>query len=866
MSREWAFSPLRVAGSALFSGGLTNVTVSATAIGVVGITATKLTVTHVDLSAVAVGTVKTIRAVSLIRRATAVGLVGITSKTAATTNVSLSATTVGAVNILKQTSFIRKATAVGVPGITKQLPLTFSAQAIGVSASMLAAEYAPVVTPPPPAPIIGDPQPRLDWIALVRFYLAIIQSQSHVIDDLRAEAASLSSALITLRQVRQDLFSYSRPMSRARQKELAIAVGRLIDGNEVSVGLLDVFANSLSNDIVNSVSAIDVLLDDIPDAAIIGPSPVLTFITANVTAIGVPLVTPSFVPASATTYFVTAAATTQGNVALTASFLGAPQTRTTFVTQSARAVGVPLANSLLIPKPATNYPRTITVVARGAPGLVIKQSARTFLTVSAQAVGSTAVTAHSIPKPPTTYNRTVSAVAIGNVKILRKSGVKNFDDSAAVAIGVPSVSTLLIPRPPTAYLRSVAAVSIGVPFIIPKKAGTTRLTISATSVGTPLVNTLFIPKPPTNYLRSIAATSVGSPGIVFAKVAGIKNYNRVVAAQAVGVASVTAVKIAPTRFSLSLAVTARGVASVTTAASGGSQKIYMYAKPGFSSPSTGFDEWAVKYGMVRARELYRDSTTYGGWDLNNDGVLDSGVAAGTNSAFNTTVSNINASSNTHFSLDWERGSIENDLMGVNGTTAFNSSLADAVALTQAFKNRCPTKKFGWYLLPWQGSESSLSSPMASKMTNCVTTLATLWRLVDFLSPDIYQRFKIIESGSPGTGQITATTDLDRMTNFAVLCLQIKQTYPNVKEIVPHISQYYLSNSGNPLNNTLVPNDEMYRHIKRWAQATRNSERSQGVYLWGGGGSVYADATEAQFKAIYQAINLLPYDPNMPRPA
>jgi hypothetical protein len=291
--------------------------------------------------------------------------------------------------------------------------------------------------------------------------------------------------------------------------------------------------------------------------------------------------------------------------------------------------------------------------------------------------------------------------------------------------------------------------------------------------------------------------------------------------------------------------------------------------PGLGASAAGVDEiYGTPYNFVRFRVENRDA--FG--DANLDGHLDSG--AFTSSTFNNLVSRINSGPQEYVALDWEikvspftanTDYWEDDASNRNGTTRQTAALADGIAIINELKSRCPGKKFGWYFLPKQYGEASLSA-MPTNLANTPTSMSPLWQVVDFISPDIYQRFKITAAGT-GADEISQASDLTRMTNFANLCLQCAEQSGRNIPVIPFVSDNYLSNSGNQYNNTEIPLQEMYLHIKNFMQTELNGVKPAGVFWWESNNVSlnFDEITETDVKVMYQAINLLTFDTSMPRP-
>ncbi|MGH2358940.1 MAG: hypothetical protein ACRDGM_00115, partial [bacterium] len=214
-------------------------------------------------------------------------------------------------------------------------------------------------------------------------------------------------------------------------------------------------------------------------------------------------------------------------------------------------------------------------------------------------------------------------------------------------------------------------------------------------------------------------------------------------------------------------------------------------------------------------------------------------------------------------LDWERDRINQRLSGFDGASAQTVALAEVVRLVNAAKAIRPLVKWGFYWHPWNAREDNMSTLPAWWLAQ-ETSVAPVWQALGAITPEIYQRFKIVESGSAGSQQITAATDLTRMNNYAALSLRCGERGGSPpKPVFPFVASFYYSNGDNPLNGQAIPLDETYRHIKRFMDTTVNGRKPAGVIWWGQG--VSPNVTEAQLKAVYQAVNNLPFDTNMPRP-
>jgi hypothetical protein len=245
------------------------------------------------------------------------------------------------------------------------------------------------------------------------------------------------------------------------------------------------------------------------------------------------------------------------------------------------------------------------------------------------------------------------------------------------------------------------------------------------------------------------------------------------------------------------------------------------------------------------------------------------------------VNGINAAAYTYVALDWEavRSGVtsiqptspvtaywERVAMGYFGLAAQQSAVADGIALVTELKARCPGKKFGFYFLPENLAEDYLdgtnTATYAQKFYECANAsspLRALWNIVDFIAPDRYMRRAVQPTVT--SPNISAATDLTRESWFANLCLQLAEFRSGgVGEVFPFILDRYQFSL-----TTEVPLEEWHNHLQRWAQTTRAGRRAAGVMWWHGGSATYTDITEAKVKAVYQAINLLPYNPNMPRP-
>jgi hypothetical protein len=85
------------------------------------------------------------------------------------------------------------------------------------------------------------------------------------------------------------------------------------------------------------------------------------------------------------------------------------------------------------------------------------------------------------------------------------------------------------------------------------------------------------------------------------------------------------------------------------------------------------------------------------------------------------------------------------------------------------------------------------------------------------------------------------------------------------QCIPVCSVTYFGSGLGSLHNTAVTDNNW---IYQWIYSVCNTQgprgdKADGVYMWIGGFPKIN--TEAQIKAIYQAVNGLPYDPSMPRP-
>lgn len=282
----------------------------------------------------------------------------------------------------------------------------------------------------------------------------------------------------------------------------------------------------------------------------------------------------------------------------------------------------------------------------------------------------------------------------------------------------------------------------------------------------------------------------------------------------------------------------------------------------FFSPNAISTSVLAAYNAKSTHAVYQNYIT----DGNKDGRWD-----GKTSSYSSRLSTLPFSFTGPVCLDWE--GIPNctygarrmaaAISGYNGASATTTATAQAEALRalKAWQSDRPNAKWGFYWTPNQNTPTNFLNPSADLLAQ-ETEGHNIWAAVDCLFPRQYCTFKKSTITDPHTGQLTQTDLKTVSERMATLTLKCAANGGYHAKVYPFVSRNYVCPWS--WDRTTAPTEWIYWHVYYFCQTTVNGRKADGVYIWDYGGT--SPMTEAQLKAIYQGLNGLPYDPNMPRPA
>lgn len=174
----------------------------------------------------------------------------------------------------------------------------------------------------------------------------------------------------------------------------------------------------------------------------------------------------------------------------------------------------------------------------------------------------------------------------------------------------------------------------------------------------------------------------------------------------------------------------------------------------------------------------------------------------------------------------------------------------------------PSCLIGMYGVPYYASNGGgvfANGLSGNILTQASNNVSVLWNAVDVIMPEAYIKFDETGTGAAGAPQCTEAQALQFQHNVAELSIRAAQSVSGYKPIYPYVSiEVYNSTP----DHTALSNRWIYIWVKG-LMITFNGRRIDGVMLWNRAAGEYVN--EGHLKAVYQAVNDLPYDPNMPRP-
>jgi hypothetical protein len=206
--------------------------------------------------------------------------------------------------------------------------------------------------------------------------------------------------------------------------------------------------------------------------------------------------------------------------------------------------------------------------------------------------------------------------------------------------------------------------------------------------------------------------------------------------------------------------------------------------------------------------------------------------------------------------------------GFGGSAASRISQAEYMEALDGWRSERPDAQYGLYWLPHATVPINFLTP-SSTMENQAALCRTLYGYVDVICPRHYCNYSQ-GSVTNSSDEVHTVTEADLITyseNMARISLKCKTSGANVgprsPKVMPFCSRFYYK-SGSEIDFTQAPLEWVYKHIKYFCRYTRDGVGVDGVVIWDGSG-VGAGFNESHLKAVYQGVNNLPYDPNMPRP-
>jgi hypothetical protein len=290
------------------------------------------------------------------------------------------------------------------------------------------------------------------------------------------------------------------------------------------------------------------------------------------------------------------------------------------------------------------------------------------------------------------------------------------------------------------------------------------------------------------------------------------------------------------------------------------------AKPiWFSSPNSVSSDVLARYNAKRSYYM-----SYLAFDADRNGIFD-----GRTSTYSSRISLVSSSHSGPVSIDWEgtsncsygMGNFATGLGGLETAAIQDRAEREGTVCFNAFKRDRPNALWGFYDVP-RSNQPAAFLPSYSRFSKFMSQDSvispTFWNMVDVIHQRAYITYQQSSSDSdPINAGSCSRAQLKTMyTNMALLGLKCAEKTNWTAKVIPYISRHYYY-SRFSFNRAVAPLEWLYWHVYYFCQTTYNGHKADGVFIWDG--SSTTPITEAQLKAIYQGLNNLPFDPNMPRP-
>lgn len=287
----------------------------------------------------------------------------------------------------------------------------------------------------------------------------------------------------------------------------------------------------------------------------------------------------------------------------------------------------------------------------------------------------------------------------------------------------------------------------------------------------------------------------------------------------------------------------------------------------------------LRYNARLALSPYWHSSFDGGVGDNlagyEDGRFESNDIARTDSFINSIPTN----STQVCGLDWEF--CPNNNYGLPNNTMYlatggqqapgstlNTALAEANQVINYFRSKRPGLRLGFYycssLTLAQLYQWAVNGVTGSNWSSIPSRILPLVQNSDQIHPGAYTR--AIKSTTTNHAYDTLTSA--NATTWQRACarngLQCAEANNWQTKVIPYCSWiYYIYQDSTGNNLKPVPDAWGYAWHKALADETWNGHSIDGLYIWGR--KADAALTETKLKITYQALNGLPFDPNMARP-
>jgi hypothetical protein len=414
----------------------------------------------------------------------------------------------------------------------------------------------------------------------------------------------------------------------------------------------------------------------------------------------------------------------------------------------------------------------------------------------------------------------------------------------------------------------------------------TYLALAATGTGAPNVTVQSIVAGPTLHTQTLAATARGNANVATSVIRvppSVSTYAVNAPATALGVPNVTptTIRFAPLVFVRNFPASAVGSANLTRqtiiAPSGTAKPIYVVGPNGVSTAVMAAYNCQRGYYMSQMAIDVNTVPSSGSFNANADGFFDGRT---TNYTSRIQTSDIPLNHPGSVALDWEATpqcpyGMTNFALGIGGLqgTASTQDTAEGqgIVCINTFRADRPDLKWAFYDVPRSNEPGhfipAFNSSFNAYMAQDTTISTNFWTRCDA----IHQRAYVTYRRNNGTATNPRSTDectlsqlITMLGNMANLGLRCSERSGWVAPVYPYLSRQYF-NGSMPEHNQIVTDLEwMYLWAYHYCTVTYQGRSASGAVIWAT--SSAAPMTEAQLKAIYQGVNGLAYNPNMPRPS